>query len=198
MNRALVQFALIVAVAVGLAACPPVTSKTPIGSTVKAEADPALTGMWKGRIGNTKIFSYFTFLPQKDGTITALLITPPSAQDEGGWGAFNLQTVALGSNHFINARETFEDNKTASGAMADNVIPLLYRINGDGAVVVYIVDENAAKTAIRNGKITGTIQEGEFGDIVLTAAPGDLDAYMASPAGRALFVKPLTILRKVK
>lgn len=198
MPRAFVQFVMLAVVAVGLAACPPVTTKTAIGTTMKAEADPGLIGMWKGRIGNSKAFSYFTFLPQKDGTVSALVVTPPSAENEGGWAAFNLQTVSLGSNHFMNARETFEDGKAASGAMADNIVPTLYRINGDGAIVLYLIDENAAKKAIKDGKIQGTVEEGEFGDIVLTATPVDLDTFMASPAGRALFVKPLTILRKMK
>ncbi len=199
MRRAFVQFVLLAAIAVGLAACPPVTTKTAIGTTAaKAESDPGLIGTWRGRIGNSKIFSYFTFLPQKDGTVSALVVTPPTADNEGGWAAFNLQTVSLGPYHFMNAREAFEDGKAASGSMADNIVPVLYRINGDGAIVLYLVDENAAKKAIKDGKIEGTVEDGEFGDVVLTAKPVDLDTFMASAAGRALFIKPLTILRKAK
>ncbi len=182
----------------GLAACPPVTSKTPVGTTVKAALDPGVAGIWKGRMSSTETFSYFTFLPQDDGTISAVVVTPPTAKDKGGWGTFSIQTVQLGTNHFMNTREIFDDGKPATGNMADNTVPILYRINSDGALVLYLIDENAAKNAIKAGKIAGTIGEGQFGDIVLTATPGDLDAYMASPAGRALFVKPLAILRRVK
>lgn len=201
MNRCrfnFLQIALMALVGMGLGACPPVTSKTPIGTTVTAASDPALTGVWKGRVSSSDTASYFTFLPQDDGTITAIVITPPTPQDKGGWGVFALKSVQLGSNHYMNARETIDDGKPASGKMADNVIPILYKVNGDGALVLYIVDEQAAKNAIKSGKLAGTVEEGQFGDVTLTAGPGELDAYMASPAGRALFVKPLVILRRDK
>ena len=54
------------------------------------------------------------------------------------------------------------------------------------------------RDAIKSGKLKGTIEQGDFGDVAITAAPGELDAYMASPAGRALFTKPLVVLKKVK
>jgi hypothetical protein len=188
-------------VAFGLGACPPVTSKTPVGTTIpgaNTAPDPGLTGVWKGRMAVGDTASYFTFFPQDDGTISAVVVTPRTAKDKGGWGAFVLQTVALGPNHYMNTRETIDEGKVATGAMADNTIPVLYRINSDGALVLYIIDETAAKNAIKTGKIAGTVEPGQFGDITLTATPGDLDTYMASPAGRALFVKPLVLLRKVK
>jgi hypothetical protein len=194
----LFRIGLVILASLGAAACPPVTSKNPVGTTVAATPDPALTGLWKGRMTPESGFSYFTFFPQDDGTISAIVVTPQSSADKGGWGAFSLQTVTLGANRFINARETLDDGKPATGPMADNTIPLLYRVNGDGALVLYIVDEAAAKRAIKANKILGTIEDGQDGDVMLTAAPGDLDAYMGSPAGRALFVKPLTILRRMK
>ena len=192
------RIALVALCCAGLGACPPVTSKTAVGTTVTAAPDPAFTGVWKGRVAQSTTFSYFTFLPQDDGTITAVVVTPPSAKDKGGYGAFTLQTVALWPYHFINARETINDGKPATGAMADNTVPILYRVNGDSAIVIYLIDETAAKNAIKAGKIVGTVEEGEYGDVTLTAAPGDLDAFFATPAGRALFIKPLAILRKVK
>lgn len=194
----LLRVAILALAGMGLAACPPVTSKTAVGTTVQAAADPALAGLWKGRIAASEGDSYFTFLPQDDGTTAVVVVTPPTAKDKGGWGAFVIQTVALGANHFINARETIDEGKPATGPMADNTIPILYRLNGDGALVLYIIDETAAKAAIKAGKIQGTIEEGQYGDVTLTADAAALDAYMASPAGRALFIKPLVILRKVK
>lgn len=182
----------------GLAACPPVTSKNPIGTTAKATPDPALAGEWKGRFASNDTASYFTILPQEDGTDSVVITTPPTAKDAGGWGAFSVQTVTLGANHFMNARQTFDDGKPATGNMADNTTPLLYRLNGDGALVLYIIDENAARAAIKSGKLAGTIEPGQYGDVTITADPVAFDAYMSSPDGRALFVKPLTILRRVK
>jgi hypothetical protein len=197
-RRAAVQFVILAVAALGLAACPPVTTKTPIGTTVKATTDPGLAGVWRGRIGKSKAFSYFSFLPQKDGTTTGVLVTAPSAEDEGGWGAFTLQTVALGPNHFINARETIDEGKPATGSMADNIVPVLYHMAGYDMLTLSVIDEDAAKNAIKAGKIAGTIEAGQFGDVVLTAPPGDLDKFMAGAAGRALFPKPLVILHRLK
>lgn len=195
----LLRIALVALTGLGLAACPPVTSKTAIGTTVAAAPDPALTGVWKGRVSQSgDTLSYFTFLPQDDGTITAVVVTPPTEKDKGGWGVFSVKPVQLGSWHYLNARETINDGKPATGNMADNTIPLLYRVNGDGALVLYIIDEQAARNAITSGKLAGTVEEGQFGNVTLTAQPGELDSYMASPAGRALFVKPLVILRREK
>ncbi len=198
MNLTIIRIGLVALAALGLAACPPVTSKTPLGTTVAAAPDPGLTGVWKGRMAASQTFSYFTFFPQADGTLSVVVVTPPLGADKGGWGVFTVQTVALGPNHFMNAHETIDEGKPATGTMADNTIPILYRINSDGALVIYIMDDTIAKAAIKAGKIAGNVEEGQFGDVVLTAQAADLDAYMASPQGRALFTKPLAILRKVK
>jgi hypothetical protein len=194
------RIALVALLGMSAAACLPVTSKTPLGTTAPTmiTPEPALAGVWKGRIGTGDVFSFLTFFPQDDGTVSAVIVTPPSAKDKGGWGAFTLQTVTLGPYHFMNVRETISDGKPGDGTMANNTTPVLYRVNGDGAIVLYIIDETAAKNAIKSGKIAGTIDPGDYGDTTLTATPGDLDTFMASPAGRALFVKPLGILRRVK
>jgi hypothetical protein len=192
------RIACVALLGIGLCACPPVTSKTPVGTTVKAVRDPALAGVWRGKVADGEAVSYFTFLPQDDGTYSVVLVTQPSAKDNGGFGVFGVQTVTLGRLHYINAREIIDENKPAKGTMADNAIPLLYRLEGDNTLALYMMDEDATRAAIKAGKIKGTAEEGQFGDVTLTASPGELDAYMASPAARALFTKPLVVLKKVK
>jgi hypothetical protein len=90
------------------------------------------------------------------------------------------------------------DGKPSGIPASAGTFPLLYRVNGDGGLVVYLLDEKATKAAIQAGKIAGAVQQGDFGDVSITAEPADLDAFMQSPAGRALFIKPLLILKKVK
>lgn len=192
------RIACVALIGIGLAACPPVTSKTPVGTTVTAVRDPALTGLWRGHVGDNAASSYFTFFPQDDGSVHVVVVSPPSKDDRGGYGMFAIQAARLGKYRYLNARQMFDDGKPATGPMADRTFPVLYHFDDDGALILYIVDETAAKNAVRAGKIAGTIESGDYGDVVLTAAPGALDAFMASPAGRALFTKPVVILRKVK
>jgi hypothetical protein len=184
--------------AVGLAACPPVTSKTPVGTTVKASRDSELTGVWRGRVGDSDVSSYFTFFPQDDGTINVVVVSPPTKGDKGGYGVFTIQAAKLGNYHYLNARQTIDQGKPAKGSMADRTFPIFYRKDDDGDLMLFIIDENAAKTAVKSGKIAGTIESGDYGDVMLTATPGALDAFMASSAGRALFTKPVVILHRVK
>lgn len=192
------RIACVAILGLGLCACPPVTSKTPVGTTVKAVRDPDLSGVWRGKFGGDDTPSYITFFPQDDGTVNALAVTLPSKDSKGGYGVFTMQAVKLGKYHFLNARETMDDGKPAKGSMADRTFPILYRMDDDGALALYIIDEPAAKNAIKAGKIAGTIESGDYGDVVLTAPPGALDAFMASPDGRALFTRPVAVFKKVK
>lgn len=196
-RMAAVRLACLALVALGLAACPPVTTKTPVGTTVTAAPDLKLAGLWKGRVAGAATDSYFTFWPEADGTMRALLVTPPMPKDAGGSMAFRLQTVALGKNHYMNVRETLTDDKTATGPMADRTFPVLYRLAGD-TLTLAIVDEGAARRAIKAGKLAGAIAEGQAGDVVLTSPPGPLDAFFAGRAARALFPSPLVVLHRVR
>jgi hypothetical protein len=192
------RIALAVAASLLVGACLPVTTQTPVGSTVGLKADPSLGGMWRGQPKPPDGPVYMTFLPQTDGTITALLVQPPVKDKTGDWSVYTLQTATLGSYQYMNAQEISNNGKASDMVGAGKNFPILYRINGDGALVLYLMDEKAVKSAIKAGKIAGTIEQGQFGDIALTAAPADLDAFMSTPEGRALFVKPLIILRPVK
>jgi hypothetical protein len=184
--------------ALGLAGCPPVTTTAPLGSSVAAATDPGFTGIWRGRAGASEGPSYFTFLPQDDGSINAVVVTPPTPHDKGGWGVFALRTLTLGPNHYLAVHQTIADGKPATGRAAEQTVPVLYRFTPDGALVLYLIDEDRARAAIAANKIAGTAENGKFGDVTLTAIPAALDAYLASPGGRALFGKPLVVLKRLK
>lgn len=192
-----VRFAVLACVALMAAACLPVTTSTPVGSTAGFKPDPALAGaMWKGHGQTPGQTVYASFFPQDDGSITAVMIS--AGGKDAGWAEYTLQTATLGAYSFMNAREISSDGKPTTGVEATKVFPVLYRVNGDGALVIYLLDEKKAASAIRAGKIAGTIEPGTNGDIAFTAGPAELDTFMQSPDGRALFVKPLAIFKKEK
>jgi len=188
----------IAATALALAACLPVTTRTPVGTTAGLGADPDLIGTWKGRSAADKTVMYFHFLRAKNGGIDLVLVGPTTKKDEGGWMVLHLDTASLGAAKFINARALYNGGKPAEGAMAEHSFPVLYGFGAKGELTISQIDEDAAKAAVKAGKIAGTIGEGESGDVMLTADAKTLDAFFQTPDGLALFPKPFAVLKKVR
>lgn len=196
------RFAMLLAAALLLAGCLPVATTSPLGGKTGFKADSDLYGMWQGVSGDeaqpgSKSVAYLAFLPDKDARATAILISMPVPVKGGDWSGFSVSMATLGPYHYLNAREFVTNGEGAKSKKDSRTFPVFYRIGPDGALTLSLIDEDAAKAAVRAGKIGGRIEPGEFGDVVLTAAPGPLDAFFASDAGRALFKKPLVVLRKV-
>ena len=189
---------LTAAFALLLAACFPPTTTHPLGTTVGLANDPALTGLWRGKMQNDDERDvYFHFLPSDDGTITVVLVQG-GTQPDGDWSVASVTTATVGSNRIMNARLIFNDGKPDEDDMARNTIPLLYRFEGPNHLVLYLMDEDATKAAIQAHKITGTVEPGQFGDAVITASPKELDAFMASKRGAALFGERFATLTKME
>jgi hypothetical protein len=176
-----------------LTACLPVSSSSPLGTTVSPTPAPLLTGMWKGRLGTSASAAYITIYPAHDGMRKIVVLAPPAPGDEGGSMVFEARAAMLGRNTYLDAREIDDERKAPKAKH----VPVLYRINGDGFLVLYLIDEKAARMSIEKGAIAGTVEAGEFGDIRITADPATLDRFFASNAGRALFTRPLGILQRV-
>jgi len=178
-----------------LAGCLPVTSSSPLGTTVAATGDPQLAGMWKGKLGTSAGVAYVVFYPGKDGVQKIVMLAPPTADDEGGWMVFEARAAKLGANTYLDARE-LEDNGRQPEAKLGHV-PVLYKANGDGFLALYLIDEPAARAAIARRALAGTVEPGEYGDVTITADPAALDAFFSGSAGRALFDKPLGTFQRV-
>ena len=190
------RIAAALACALLLAGCLPVTSKTPIGTTVGLGADTALYGSWKGHSPDStdQNDGFFHFMQAKDGSMTVALILSAGGSDDG-WTIFNAHTAALGKNHFLNAVETFDKDAPADGDMKNANIPLLYVVKGH-TLTLYLLDEDKTKEAVKAGKIKGEVEPGDSGDVVITADAGELDAFMAKPEAAELF-KVLMVLKRV-
>lgn len=196
--------ALILASALLLAGCLPVTTKTPVGTTAGLYADPALIGTWSGRSQDqpdakpgAKGACYLHVLKRKDdGTLTALLVMSATDSDDDGWMSFTLAGSTLGPNHYLNATITGNNGEPADQATLSQSFPVLYRI-AQGRLVLYLLDEDAMKSLIAKGAIAGTIQPGGYGDVAITADAKALDAFFARPDAAKLF-KPFMVLRKTE
>ena len=192
-----IRFAVLALAALFVAACLPVTTTNPVGSTVGFKPDPALIGLWKGHGEDADDQDgYFYFLRNEDGSITAILITPGKDMDD--WGTFTLETATLGPNHLMNVREGLKNGKPNDEELAKANIPMLYRIERDGKLTLALLDDEATAAAVRAGKIQGTIEPGTSGDVHITAEPAEQDAFFATREGAALFGKKLVTLTRVK
>jgi hypothetical protein len=194
--------ALILACTLLLAGCLPVTTKTPVGTTAGLAADPALTGTWAGHsqdqpdakpnaIGQI----YLHFLKRKDdGTLTALLVMSATNSDDDGWMSFALTGSTLGPNHYLNAVIT--GNNGGDPDAKKQSFPVPYRI-AHGTLTLYLLDEDKVKSLMEKGAIAGTVEQGSYGDVEITADPKPLDAFFARPEVAKLF-KVFLVLRKTE
>jgi hypothetical protein len=188
------RFALLAAAALFVAACLPVTTKNPVGSTAGFKGDPALIGVWKGRSDEKKDF-YIAFLNGRDGTMTALMFSP--GEENGEWDAYTLQVTNLGENHILNARFAPKNGGEVTADEAKLTFPVLYQIRKNGSLALTLLDENKVKAAIRSGEIEGVIDPGDSGDAHITADPKQLDAFFATKKVKALFAKSFAAMHRV-
>jgi hypothetical protein len=180
-----------------LAACLPVTSKTPIGTTAGIKPDPGLYGVWKGRDKDGDTPGYMSFLKNDDGSMTAILVTPPAGTDGGEWEVFSLSTATLGGHHFMHVRELQVNGKTDESPLGTDGFPILYKVSGE-KLLLFLLDEKSVADAIKAGRLKGTIEPGEAGDVHLSSDAASLDSLFQTAEGIALFNKnPLITLRKI-
>lgn len=193
------RFAVLTAAMLFVAACLPVTTKNPVGTTAGFKQDPALIGLWRVEPDKDKgddKKGFIAFLnAEDDGTMTGLMIAP--AKGAGDWGSYRLKPTTLGGNHYLNAWPVMNNDHGAEPGEAKSDFPLLYRFGKDGRLMLYLLDEDATRAAIKAGKIKGEIEPGSSGDVRITADPKALDAFFASKQGAALFVKPFAVMHRV-
>lgn len=194
------RFAVFCIAALFVAACLPVTTKNPVGTTAGFQRDAAIVGVWKVEPQKDDKDSRQGFLAflnaSDDGAMTAVMLAPGQGDDD--WGSYNLKLATLGNNHFINAWAGTNNGKMADKDEAESDVLLLYRLGKDGKVSLYLLDEDKTREAVKADRIKGDVGQGSMGDVHITAEPAQLDKFFASKEGAALFVKPFVVMDRVK
>jgi hypothetical protein len=170
-----------------LAACfPPITAK-PVGHD---QADLSLRGLWRatmthGDPGQDR--AWFHFVPQSDGSTLVIIVSGAKKGDADVMGA-TVRTAKLGGSQVMNARlVSFEVKGTGDDSeQPPGTIPVLYRHNGKH-LSLFLMDEKATKAAIASGRIKGSVGSGDYGDATITADQPELDRFLSSAEGQALF-----------
>src|SRR5690348_14014504 len=186
------RLAGVFAAALFACACLPVTTKTPLGSTVGFKPDPALYGVWKST--NKGGPGFISLVKGDGGSTTAIMVSP--GPDGGDWQVFHVETSVLGGRTFLSAREVLVNGKAAGDALAGQEFPVLYEVKGD-TLTLNLLDEKKTAAAIRAHAIAGTIEPGNYGDVHVTADAAALDKFIQSKDGLALFSETLVVLKRV-
>jgi len=179
-----------------LTACYPPTTSHPIGTTVGFKSDPALLGLWKAEPDPSNHRSYYyDLLNAKDGAMFAVLV--PDRGEATDVMMFKLEAARFGNFGFLNVRVMTDPEHEASDQPA-GFVPVLYRFDANGRLKIFMLDEDALKTAIGAHKIAGTIATAGTNDVVITADGATLDKFFRSRTGLALFDKSFAVLTRVK
>jgi hypothetical protein len=189
---------LIVVCTLLLAGCLPVTSKTPVGTTVGLGADPALIGTWQGYDQeHHHLHVYLHIYARKDVGLIAVQVATGNKQEDGGVMLYQLKTTTLGANRFLDVFKFCDDGDQAKWTdLNGGSTPVLYRI-AHHTLTLSQLDEDKVKAAIAAGAIAGTVEPGDYGDVQLTADAKTLDAFMARPETAKLY-KILMVFRKTE
>ena len=195
-----IRLAFLALAALALAACYPPTTKHPVGSTIGLKNDPLILGSWKAAPqtgAKENEFFYFHFLAGKDGILAVLVPNGGAASD---LVLVKLTTVRVGAVGILNARLVPGPDADTSNSSDDpaGTIPVLYRLDARGRLLLFTLDEDATKNAIRAHRIAGTAGTSGTGDAVITADAPALDKFFRSPAGLALFKSQFQILTRMK
>ena len=206
--------ALALAATLLLAGCLPVTSKTPVGTTAGLGADQALYGTWIGRSEDQpdkdqkkdKGVLYLHFLParpQEPPAIIGVWVVTGDAKSNGEVDLYELRAAKLGDNNFIDILKLsdiskgIDANASSNNGLNGGSVPVLYKFGKHHTLTLYLLDEDKVKEAIKAGKIAGTVEPGDSGDVQITADAAALDAFFATPEAAKLF-KIFVVLKRAE
>lgn len=192
-----IRLALLALATLALAACYPPTTKLPVGTTVGLKNDPLLLGTWKAAPqagAKENEFFYFHFLAAKDGILAVLV---PNGGPASDLLLVKLTTARFGAAGIMNTRMV-PGPYAESSEQPPGTLPVLYRLDAQGRLLLFTLDEDATKNAIRAHKIAGTGVTSGTDDAVITANAPALDKFFRSRAGLALFTNQIATLTKMK
>jgi hypothetical protein len=189
---------LLIACAIFVTGCAPVTTKYPIGTTAGLIPDTALFGTWKDDVFRTDFGLNIHIVPAGEGASTAFWAELPDSPDKkGSFKVYQLTTTTLGRNHFLNATEVTPEAKDARPPSGSR--PYFYTLRNNGRTLkLYRMNQDKVVAAIKSGAIAGTYEtqtwrydDGttniSYDKVQITAEPAELDAFMAKPEALGLF-----------
>jgi len=187
-------FVALLVLVIALAGCK-VDSLNPISAAADAHPDAALYGAWlhreKGELTYVHIGPEFSLnaggaAENADRRTRIVLIDHKASglSDE----AYVAHVSRIGKRRFLNVLQ-LEDGKPAG------FIFVRYALVGRNTLRFWMLDEEALKTAIRAGRIKGTIRgQGLTSETAITAESAEIENFLELEGGK-LFTKPIVLRR---
>lgn len=188
MNRRLYVPAAVLA-ALAVAACVPISSR-PLSDPAAARVDRRLEGGWRlisssgpwvhvyfsRHAANEGMMRVIVMEPRRDGTLTVDSYTGFATHLRGG--------------DFLNISYS-EDQGRRRG-----YVFVRYRVLPDKRLEIALPDESRLKAAVAQGHITGAVEPRASGsEVTLTAKPRELEEFLTSKKGAAVFQAPQMLER---
>lgn len=157
---------------VSLCLCACVASfRNPLSDLREAKPDERLLGKWVTRDEGRA--EYVQFDSGLNGEISVSAFGA-----EEGKPVFKAFTAKLADSHFMTLISTEEGD--------DGYAIVKYEIKND-TLTVWMLDEEKVKAVVRQGKLSGKVEDGAFGDVIVSASSEKLAAFFKSSDSKQLF-----------
>lgn len=179
-----------------IAACVP-TSESPILAK-KGESDAALIGSWSGTMADG-LPVYMHYLMDKEGGITALLVTgAQKPKEEGGWAVFRLVSAEVRGTRYLSALWDLNDGKPVEGREKGYHLMRYAFGPGEKTLRLFGVNEEKLMAAVKAGKVEGRIEGKDMSaEVRLTASSERLATFLKRSDPADLFDRPFVTLTRI-
>jgi hypothetical protein len=185
--------------ALALTACIP-TAEHPIAGKTGGN-DQGLIGAWQGTTHDgVPVWLHFLRGKEEDksGELGVLLIPQgkdPKEADE--WSSFRAVTAEVKGTHYMSALWDYNDGKPTE-AREKGYHLVRYERGPDGALALWLVDEEKLIAAVEAGKVEGKIEgEGVNKEVRVTASSEKLAKFLAKIDPKDLFNQPFITAKLV-
>lgn len=183
-----------------LGSCEPPTSKSPLSDPATAKADPGLSGVFRGVVGDAPAMLHF--VPSRGPLVDVVVV---GVDDDKGAVVLHYEAfpTRLGDKTYLNLRaKRFRGAYATEVELADEYIFVRYALAPDGTLGLWAMNPEPAEASVGKGALAGTIVDGQVrltGDSAAVAAfvRGAEDAALFRPFGRFKKAGPLPSARSV-
>ncbi len=176
-------------------------SKNPLSDPKTAKIDQRLAGVWRMRDANNVVYYHVGQTGEDEKLPRGVLRVVEVAHSEGKVQRpeeYLVFSTTLGGKTYLNAtgggeqRLKLLEEKGWKPEVVDSYFIWKYQVDGD-KLLIWMMDDDAKRQAIKAGKIKGVIEKGQDSERVLFTDTSEKLARFVTEAGDSLFEKEPTL-----